>query len=734
MLVELFAELRRATQVLTSSPSRETARAHAATVLALTRLIEDVATQAPLPQHTPVHLEALLAEIVEELSPLIEEKAIKIVLERLCLHEPVVFADRERSHHLLLILLGIFLEQVSPGETISLTVRSSLGRLGVSLAAVGLLPDPRFSVVSMLAARHGWQLADRPGGETRVELMFEAPRQDGVPFSSSGSGFQEDNSRFDESRLARLMGGAPVEGLRALRTSFLETATRLVHDLGEALPVSQHQLAAHSLKGAAAMIGADVLTQLTSRLEEQLGVEGSQELAGLIAAILKELGWLEKRLARAIETEADQPSVPPVRSTLNLMLVDDDPFVRSALAVMLGHLTSRPVVVCASAEEGLAALPRFTAAEPLDAVVCDLRMPQTDGVTFIRRLAEANYRGAVIVVSVADVRLRQSVERLARSLGLQVISSLAKPASSGQLAAALAGVQEGLRKLRGRSAGSPAFRAQKWTEADLRAAIHDGGVRPFYQPKVSLRTGKVMGVEALARWIHPEFGVISPAAFLPMAARAGLMDELLLTGVEHCTEVLAAFPELSVAVNLEASTACNDGAVGRLMALVQERHIAPGRLLFELTETEVEGDPRRVVEMLARLQLRGFCLAIDDFGTGRSTHQRIADIPFSDLKIVRQFVREGCREEAARAVVESSVVLAHRLKMTTTAEGVETAEELEFVRRSDCDAVQGYFFSPPLPFEGLKTFVAGFVPIAVSGARSPKPPAPVGQVPVQRFP
>ena len=656
MLVELFAELRRATELLSSVPGREAARAHAATVRALTRLIEDLATQAALPQHSPVHLEALLAEITEELAPLIEEKAIKIVLERLCLHEPVVFADRERAHHLLLILLGIFAEQCAPGETVSLTCRSSLGQLGVSLAAAGLLPDPRFSVLGTLASRHGWQLVDRPGGEARVELRFDAPRQDGIPFSSSGSGFQEDNSRFDESRLGRLMGGLPEEGIRALRTSFIETAASLTQNLSESQSIAEHQLVAHSLKGAAAMIGADVLTQLTSRLESQLGEEGSRELTPLLAAIRKEVGWLEKRLARAIVIGRDEPRMTAVRSALRLMLVDDDPFVRSALAVMLGHLSSGPLVVCASADEGLAALARFTEAEPLDVVVCDLRMPQIDGVTFIRRLAEANYRGAVIVVSVADVRLRQSVERLARSLGLQVVASLAKPASSGQLAAALAAAEEGLRKLRGRTGAAHVFRAQPWTEGDLRAAILGGGVRPYYQPKVSLRTGKVIGVEALSRWIHPEFGVISPAAFLPMAARTGLMDDLLLAGVEHSTEVLTAFPELSVAVNLEASTAGNDGAVGRLMTLVQDRHIAPERLIFELTETEVEGDPRRVVEMLARLQLRGFSLAIDDFGTGRSTHQRIADIPFSDLKIDRQFVREGCREEAARAVVESSRV------------------------------------------------------------------------------
>jgi EAL domain-containing protein (putative c-di-GMP-specific phosphodiesterase class I)/CheY-like chemotaxis protein len=713
LLTELFAELRRVTELLSSSRG-DIARAHVATVRGLSRLIEDVATEASLPQQAPLHLEAVVAETIEYLAPVIEEQAVKIALERHCLHEPVVFADRERAQHLLLLLLGVVLEQCTPGDTITISFRSSRGLMGVSIGAVRLLADSRISLVGTLAARHSWQLAERPGGEARLELMFDSPRQEAVPFSSSASGFVEDNSRFDESRLARLMGGLPEEGVRRLRASFLETAQRMSASLSATQPVSQDQMVAHSLKGASAMVGADVLAELCGRLENQLADTHSTELASLIAAIRKEVGWLEKRLARPIEPEGDHPGTPAAATTLNLLVVDDDPFVRSALAVMLGHLTSKEVVVCASAEEALTAVGRFTEAEPLDAVVCDLRMPQVDGVTFIRRLAEAQYRGAVIVVSVADVRLRQSVERLARSLGLQVVASLAKPASSGQLASALARVQEGLRKARRGAKPASVLKAPRWTEQDLRAAIQDGGVRPYYQPKVSLRTGQVVGVEALARWIHPEFGVISPAAFLPMAARVGLMDDLLVTGVEHSTEVLLEFPQLSVAVNLEASTACDDQAVGRLMKVIQERQINPERLVFELTETEVDGDPRRITEMLARLQLRGFCLAIDDFGTGRSTHQRLADIPFTELKIDRQFVREGCREEAARAVVESSVVLARRLKMTTTAEGVETADELAFVRRSGCDAVQGYFFSPPLPFEELKVFLTSFVPVPKS--------------------
>ena len=715
MLAELFAELRHVTQLISTSRG-EVVRAHLATLRALNRLIEDVATATPMPQQAPLHLEALVAETIEHLAPLLEEQAVKIALERHCLHEPVVFADRERAQHLLLLLVGVVLEQCTPGDTLTLACRSSRGQLGVSIGAGRLVPDPRLSLLGALAERLSWQLADHPGGEARVELMFDAPRQEAMPFSSSASGFQEDNSRFDEGRLSRLMGGLPDEGIRRLRASFIETARRLSQSLSATQPVGGDSMVAHSLKGASAMVGADVLAELCARLEGQLAEPHSAELAPLIAAIHKEVAWLEKRLARPVVPEGAQMPVPVAVTALNLLVVDDDPFVRSALAVMLGHLTSKQVVVCASAEEALGSLGRFTEAEPLDAVICDLRMPQVDGVTFIRRLAEAQYRGAVIVVSVAEVRLRQSVERLARSLGLQVIASLAKPASIGQLASALARVQDGLRKSRGRAAPSHVLRAPRWTEQDLRGAIQDGGVRPYYQPKISLRTGQVVGVEALARWIHPEFGVISPAAFLPMAARVGLMDELLLTGVEHSTEVLTEFPRLSVAVNLEASTACDDQAIGRLMKVIQARHISPDRLMFELTETDVDGDPRRIIEMLARLQLRGFCLAIDDFGTGRSTHQRIADIPFSELKIDRQFVREGCREEAARAVVESSVVLARRLKMTTTAEGVETAEELDFVRRSDCDSVQGYYFSPPLPFEELKVFISNFVPVSKTAA------------------
>ena len=707
MLVELFAELHRVTAVLAASSGLDVSRAHVASVRALTRLLEDVATETPLPQQSPLDLQALLIETIGLLEPLLAQQAVKISLERHTLHEPVVFADRERAQALLIFLLGVILEQCTPGETIVCACEASSGQMGVTLSVMRMPTDHRFALAASLAARLGWQLVERPAGESRLELLFDAPRKSPLPFSSSASGFQEDNSRFDEGRLARLMGGLPEDGLRRLRATFLETA----QNLSQALDVPRPDMvAAHSLKGGAAMVGADVLAELCSRLESQLSTPASTEVASLTAAIRREVAWLERRLARPLELE---PVVAhePATTALRLMIVDDDPFARSAIAVMVGHLTTQPVVVCASAEEAFVALGKFTEAEPLDAIICDLRMPQVDGVTFIRQLADAHFRGAVIVLSVADVRLRQSVERLARALGLQLVASLAKPASSGQLGAALTRVNDGLKKSRGRAPSNHVLRAPRWTEEDLRAAIAEGGVRPYYQPKVSLRTGKVSGVEALSRWIHPEFGVISPAVFLPMAASAGLMDELLFRGVEHANEVLLTWPQLSVALNLEASTACDPAAITRLIEVVAERDIVPSRLQFELTETDVQSDPRRMAEMLARLHLRGFGLAIDDFGTGRSTHQRIADIPFSDLKIDRQFVREGCREEAARAVVESSVVLARRLKMSTTAEGVETAEELDFVRRAGCENVQGYYFSPPLPFEGLVSFMRDFRPV-----------------------
>ena len=131
LIAELFAELRRVTQVLSSASGGDLVRAHVTTLRALSRLLEDVATQAALPPHAPVHLETLLAETIEQLTPLLEEQAVKIALERLCLHEPMVLADRERAQHLIVLLLGIVLEHCTPGDTITVSFRSSLRQLGV---------------------------------------------------------------------------------------------------------------------------------------------------------------------------------------------------------------------------------------------------------------------------------------------------------------------------------------------------------------------------------------------------------------------------------------------------------------------------------------------------------------------------------------------------------------------------------------------------------------------------
>jgi diguanylate cyclase (GGDEF)-like protein len=236
--------------------------------------------------------------------------------------------------------------------------------------------------------------------------------------------------------------------------------------------------------------------------------------------------------------------------------------------------------------------------------------------------------------------------------------------------------------------------------SELRSALADGEVLVYYQPKLDLLTGEVNSVEALVRWLHPKFGLLPPSEFVPIAEHTGLIRPLTSYVVSSAVQQAAAWMQMgldvAVAVNLSARS-LHDGGVMHDVSTLLAEHQLPARLInFEITESSIMADPARAKRILEQLKDMGLMLSIDDFGTGYSSLAYLQELPVSEIKIDRSFVANLLENEADQVIVRSTLDLARNLGLKSTAEGVETAQVLKWLRDQQCDQAQGYHIARPM--------------------------------------
>jgi diguanylate cyclase (GGDEF)-like protein/PAS domain S-box-containing protein len=247
-------------------------------------------------------------------------------------------------------------------------------------------------------------------------------------------------------------------------------------------------------------------------------------------------------------------------------------------------------------------------------------------------------------------------------------------------------------------------------EVGLRCAIEKGQLSLNYQPQVDLASGRVVGVEALLRWLHPELGWIPPLKFIPIAEDTGLIESIGAWVLEQALAQVARWrreglADLRVAVNLSAQQLRHDGLAAQVAQSLQ-RHGLPGQALeLEITESMAMQDPARTAALLRRLRAHGVALAVDDFGTGYSSLAYLKQLPLSCLKLDRSFVMDIEHDPNDAAICTATIQMAHSLGLGVVAEGVETRAQLDFLQRLGCDTVQGYFISKPLPAEACTAFL-----------------------------
>ncbi len=241
--------------------------------------------------------------------------------------------------------------------------------------------------------------------------------------------------------------------------------------------------------------------------------------------------------------------------------------------------------------------------------------------------------------------------------------------------------------------------------AALPGAIDRGELRLAYQPKADLRTERIVGVEALARWEHPELGVVEPSEFVPIAEQTGLIIALTTAVLESALERVASWRalghDLSIAVNLSARSFLDARLADEIPELLAEHDLPPDCLELEITESMLMHDPSRAQVTLERLAAVGVGLSVDDFGTGYSSLAHLKRLPVDTIKIDKSFVLDMTVDEADEAIVRSTIELAHNLGLRVVAEGVESAETWMRLGALGCDLAQGFHLSRPLPAGGL---------------------------------
>jgi len=381
---------------------------------------------------------------------------------------------------------------------------------------------------------------------------------------------------------------------------------------------------------------------------------------------------------------------------MKTLLIDDEPFALKLLERQLANLGFEEVIACEHGRDALTLLENGM--ETIGLVLCDLQMPQMDGVEFVRNLARIGYTGSLVLVSGEDERILQTVEKLARAHSLKMLGVLHKPVLPERL-------RQVLEKHLSRAARTPRAARKTYELDELWRAIAEGELLNYYQPKVEIASGAVSGVETLVRWQHPQDGLVFPDQFIPLAEEHGLIDDLTRIVLAAALRQARLWRDtgffLHVAVNVSMDNLAALEFPDFVAREVRKADLPLTSLVLEVTESRLMKDPLAAMDILSRLRLKRIGLSVDDFGTGHSSLAQLRDIPFDELKIDRSFVHGAGRDASLRAIFEASLGMAQQLGMKTVAEGVEDRDDWDFLRTTGCDLAQGYFIAKPMPAADL---------------------------------
>ncbi|QJE01770.1 EAL domain-containing protein [Massilia forsythiae] len=390
-----------------------------------------------------------------------------------------------------------------------------------------------------------------------------------------------------------------------------------------------------------------------------------------------------------------QPAAPP--APLHFLVAEGDPVQRRALIATLqglgaGRITDVP--------DGPAALRTLQAGfwPRVDVAIIDLALGGMDGLELLCAIAALQSTVRLIVIGDQPASVLFSVETLAQAYGVELLGTIPKPAGAARLRALLAG--DAAAPAPGAVRRAPEAAGPSLSFAEVGVGLQQRQFEPFFQPKIELATGQVKGVEAFARWRHPEHGVLGPSAFIDALEQNGRIDFLdwtmLELAVERCRRLHDQGIPVSLSMNLAPATLAHPNFLRQAGACMARHGLLPDYVSFEMTESSILDFDAGFIERLVRLRMMGFGLAIDDYGTARSNLQLLARIPFSELKIDRSFVDGASKKRPIGTVLKSFLGLAHSLDRMSVAVGVETRQDWDFLQGLGCTYAQGYHIANPM--------------------------------------
>ncbi|MCO7578484.1 MULTISPECIES: EAL domain-containing protein [Pseudomonas chlororaphis group] len=378
---------------------------------------------------------------------------------------------------------------------------------------------------------------------------------------------------------------------------------------------------------------------------------------------------------------------------LNVLVLEDEPLQRLVTVTALKKVMPGQVHEAASGSEALALLEHC---ERMDIAICDLKMPGMDGLAFLRHARQSGKLHSVILCSQIEPILRQTTVSMIRRLGLNFLGDLGKPFNLERLTTLLTRYQNQRHGL-----VTALKKSELPTLADVIRGLDNGEFEPYYQPKVALDNASLQGAEALARWNHPQLGVLPPSHFLHIMEHHSLLDRLFWQlfdqGLALRRKLAQKGIPLSFSFNLHPSQLASQTLTESIAALLVLFQVPSSSITFEITETSLISAPASSLENLVRLRVMGCGLAMDDFGAGYSSLDRLCELPFSQIKLDGTFVRKMGHHPRSSAIISYTVALARSLGMSLIIEGVETREQQQRLLELGCDIAQGFVFARPMP-------------------------------------
>ncbi len=390
----------------------------------------------------------------------------------------------------------------------------------------------------------------------------------------------------------------------------------------------------------------------------------------------------------------------------SILIVDDDPIVRSLLRSYFASLFVKNIYD--AADGSVAAEIVRDHLDALDLVITDLNMPGIDGVQFLRNLHDIGFRGDLVIASGESEAILKTAGSLAAGRDLQVRGCISKPLTKNNLDEIF---------LTDRPTAAPARIRQTIDAVVLAGIINEAGIVPYFQPKVDVRTRKIVGAEALVRGEDKSLGHLGAHQLIPAAREHGLMRDLTNVMITKVLKQQRAWNdrgiELNLALNIDPAQLREMDLPDRLADFAQDLALKPQSITVEVTEESFHSNFLDVMDVVARLRMKGFCTSCDDFGTGTSNMDTLESLPLTELKIDQSFVSKGLTHTFADAAVHAAVRLAKALDLQLVAEGVETTDELDYIAEQGVDIVQGFLFGPPMAayeFESWYLSNHGYVP------------------------